>query len=135
MRVCSCVLLVLLLSAPAFGHELVGPTFVVADLQGHFAYNVTLTVTATTPFGSTHLDGSDNTDVALWIDGFCQSTLAPGTTVIAVEGNLVNDGVNGSVVATVNLCDPWTGVVTTTVVPFPVADQTSTWSTVKSLYR
>jgi hypothetical protein len=135
MRTCFCVLLVLLISLPAFGHELVGPTFAVADLQGHFAYNLTLTVTSTTPFGSTHLDGSDNTDVALWIDGFCQTTLGPGTTVIAVEGNLVNDGVNGSVVATVNLCDPWTGVATTTVVPFPVADQTSTWGTMKSLYR
>ncbi len=107
----------------------------IADLQGHFSYDLTLVVSSITEFGSTHLDGADNTDVGVWLDGFCLTTMAPGTSLIEVDGNLVNDSENGAVVATVDLCDGWTGVVTTLVVPFPVAHQTSTWGAVKSLYH
>jgi hypothetical protein len=135
MRRCSCLLWVLLLAAPVFGHELTGPAFVVADLQGHFTYNLTLTVTSPTPFDATHLDGANNTDVMLWVDGWCMTTMQPGASTIPVEGHLINDGVNGSVIATVFLCDPWTGMATTAIVPFPVANGTSTWGAVKSLYR
>jgi hypothetical protein len=134
MRTCSCILLALLLAAPAVGHELTGPTTFVADVQGHFSYNLTLTVTSPALFGSIHLDGSGNTDLMLWVDGYCSSTIT-GISVIWVEGNLIDDGANGTVIGTVNLCDPWTGVVTTTIVPFPVANEASTWGMVKSLYR
>jgi len=135
MRTCSCLLVALLLAAPAFGHALTGPTFIIANVDGHFSYNVTLTVTTPAQFGYTHLDGANNTDVDLWIDGFCLNTINPGASVILVEGNLVSDSANGTVIATVNLCDPWTGSLTTTIVPYPVANETSTWGNVKSLYR
>jgi len=124
-----------MIAVPAFGHDLNGPHFVFADVLGHFSYDVTLVVTSTTEFGSTYLDGSDNTDLEVWIDGFCLNAMEPGTSVIAVEGNLINESSNATVVSTVNLCDGWTNSVTTTVVPFPVASQASTWGTVKSLYH
>jgi hypothetical protein len=135
MRFCSCLLLALVLAVPAFGHDLIGPPYVLADLQGHFSYDLSLVVTTATQFGSTFLDGADNTDVEVWIDGFCLETMTPGTSLIAVSGNLVNDSANGTVVSTVNLCDDWTGTVTTMVVPFPVGTEARTWGTVKSMYR
>ncbi len=135
MRACSGLLLALLLAAPVLGHELTGPGYVIADVQGHFKYNVTLVVTSATEFGSTFLDGTDNTDVYVWIDGFCLQTMTPGTFVFEVDGNLVNESANGTVVSTVSLCDSWTGTVTTTVVPFPVTAEIQTWGTIKSLYR
>jgi hypothetical protein len=135
MRICSCLVLLGVMALPALGHELTGPTFVFANSQGHFSYDLNLVVSSPTPLGSTQFDGSVNTDVQVWVDGFCQTTMVPGTSLLEVDGNLIDEGANGQVVATVHLCDPWVGVVTTTVLPYPVEDRVSTWGLVKSLYR
>lgn len=135
MRLCSGLLIVGLLASPALAHDLTGPLLVFANSHGHFSYDLNLVVSSPTPFGSTEIDGSANTDVMVWLDGLCQTTLQPGTSLLEVDGNLLDEGAHGQVVATVWLCDGWTGVVATTVLPFPVADVESTWGMVKSLYR
>jgi len=124
------------LAAPAAAHELTGPAYVVADGEGHFAYELVLVIENPVEFGFAEEDGTDNTDIGHWIaDGFCLTVIDPGTSAIPVEGNLLDATQSGTVIHTEFLCDGFLGVVTTTILPPGVATAPLTWGTLKARYR
>ncbi|MFO7653975.1 MAG: hypothetical protein R6X25_09155 [Candidatus Krumholzibacteriia bacterium] len=129
-----------LLLAPAFAaaHELTAPEVVVADGDGNFTFDVTLEVTAAAGDGAIDIE-TENTDLyQVHIDGFCLSTLEPGSQVHTVTGSLLNPAANGLIVYTRSLCDGFEATVST-LIQEPVVSTgragPCSWSVLKTVYR
>jgi hypothetical protein len=126
----------LLLAGGAAAHKITAPMAIVAGGDGSFAYEVTVTQTAATEYGSTTIDGTDNTDIGMWhADGFCVHLRDPGDYVFTVTGKLLNPRAKGTVSYTEDLCDGWSDTVTTTIDSPPVKITDRTWGALKGVYR
>lgn len=134
--IASALFALTILAGMAGAHEIWGPPLVTANGAGRFSYDIILTISNPIEFGHLEIDGSDNTDVeSIVMDGFCLSVQEAGTFLIPIEGKLVDLDKEGSVFFEQYMCDGWLGQVTTTI-SAPVVDvETTTWSTIKSLYR
>lgn len=125
-----------LIAGSASAHQLSGPTTVLADASGHFAYEITLVVESVTELAWFEIDGSVNTDLGYIIaDGFCLEPIEPGNYSVPIEGNLLDPASEGIVAYSHYLCDGWEAFLTTTILPAGVSGEASTWGSVKSLYR
>ncbi len=130
------VIVLLLWAGGAWAHEFSMPIAVSADGSGHFEFDVVVTISSPTLFGSSEIDGTDNTDVVhTWADGFCLGTWAAGTYVETVAGNLLDPAVGGSVMYRHDMCDGWVGTGTTMILPPTVGTEPVAWSLIKALYR
>lgn len=130
------IVLALLATAAASAHDLSAPAQVIADPDGHFAYEITIIIDPSVEFAFSEMDGSDNTDIGhLIADGFCMVVVEAGEYIWPVNGNLLEVDMQGSVIYTHAMCDGWQETVTTIVLPYVVATETQTWTTIKEFYR
>ncbi|MCP4090406.1 MAG: hypothetical protein GY746_11540 [Gammaproteobacteria bacterium] len=138
MKIYQKILLVslLLTSTTLSAHELHCPDYVPANGAGYFEYEVIITITSPAEFGYIWVDGTDNTDIGEWIaDGFCMATWNPGQFTETVTGHLLNLHSSGSVVYEHYMCDGWTGIGTTIILPPAIGNETTSLGHVKNLFR
>lgn len=133
--IASALFALTILTGMAGAHELWGPAVVAANGAGHFSYEIMVVISNPIELESLTIDGSDNTDVSDHMDGFCMVVQEPSTSMIPIEGELVDLTKDGSVFFSQNMCDGWRGEITTIISVPVVSTENTTWSTVKSLYR
>ncbi|MEZ4386186.1 MAG: hypothetical protein R3D98_01155 [Candidatus Krumholzibacteriia bacterium] len=111
------------------------PETVIADSDGFFLYNVTVSLFEPMLFGLIDVDGTDNTDLTWSVEEPCDDTWPAGVYTTGMGGHLVDLSQNGTVVYHHVMCDEWNGTVTTTIIAPSVATENVSWSSLKGLYR
>lgn len=136
-RTISLLILIVTLSAGlATAHSISAPAYTQAEGDGHFSYDVTITITDPIEFACSYTDGTDNTDLGLThADGFCTTVIEPGVLTWTIMGNLLDPELNGTVIYEHTMCDWWTGTTTTVILAPTVPVETTSWSSIKALYH